>query len=73
MSNPPSHVAENAASLAALTTWVNTLTDDQLAHPLDAGWTVAGVLAHLAFWDQRAPHRRDHLAQIEQALGLTAR
>jgi hypothetical protein len=25
-----------------------------LQHPLEAGWTAAGMLAHLAFWDQRA-------------------
>jgi hypothetical protein len=37
--------------LAAL---VNRLTDDELSHPLEANWTVAGMLAHLAFWDQRA-------------------
>jgi len=33
---------------------VDHLTDDILNHPLEAGWTIAGVLAHLAFWDQRA-------------------
>src|SRR5206468_11078435 len=28
-------------------------SDTDLAKPLPAGWTVAGVLGHLAFWDQR--------------------
>jgi len=30
------------------------LTAAELSRPLAAGWTVAGVLAHLAFWDLRA-------------------
>jgi len=33
---------------------VNRLTNEELNHLLEAGWTIAGVLAHLAFWDQRA-------------------
>jgi hypothetical protein len=32
---------------------VEGLGDEQLARPLDAGWTVAAVLAHVAFWDYR--------------------
>jgi Mycothiol maleylpyruvate isomerase N-terminal domain len=28
-------------------------SDADLARPMPAGWTVAGVLGHLAFWDQR--------------------
>ena len=32
---------------------VDRLRDGELARPLDAGWTVGAVLAHLAFWDQR--------------------
>jgi hypothetical protein len=30
------------------------LSDDELRRPLPAGWTVAALLAHLAFWDARA-------------------
>jgi hypothetical protein len=33
---------------------VNRLSDAELATPLADGWTVAGSLAHLAFWDWRA-------------------
>jgi len=44
----------NAAERQHLTALVNRLTDDELRHPLDTNWTVAGRLAHLAFWDQRA-------------------
>jgi len=48
-----SYVAENRAQLERLRALVEKLSDPELAGPMDAGWTVAGVLAHLAFWDQR--------------------
>ena len=47
-------VSENAAELEHLQALVRRLTDEQLARQLEAGWTVSAVLAHLAFWDQRA-------------------
>jgi len=46
-------VAENDAERARLRALVGRLSDTDLARPLDAGWTVSGVLAHLAYWDQR--------------------
>jgi hypothetical protein len=48
------YTLDNSTSRQELLTLVNRLTDEQLSHPLPAGWTVASVLAHLAFWDQRA-------------------
>ncbi|HUM15399.1 MAG TPA: maleylpyruvate isomerase N-terminal domain-containing protein [Candidatus Nitrosotalea sp.] len=48
-----SYVAENRAQLTRLEALVARLSDRELASPMDAGWTVAGVLAHLAFWDYR--------------------
>ena len=48
-----SYVAENRAQLARLEALVDRLSDQELTRPLPAGWTVAGVLAHLAFWDFR--------------------
>jgi Mycothiol maleylpyruvate isomerase N-terminal domain len=48
-----SYVAENEASLARLRGLVDAMSDEELAEPMPADWTVAGVLAHLAFWDQR--------------------
>jgi hypothetical protein len=48
-----SYTAENRAQLERLRALVDKLSDRELASPMDAGWTVAGVLAHLAFWDQR--------------------
>ena len=32
---------------------VGDLGDERLSTPMDAGWTVAAVLAHMAFWDYR--------------------
>jgi hypothetical protein len=54
MSLDQSYLAENATEYAHLRSLVTRLTDEQLARPLEAGWTVSAVLAHLAFWDQRA-------------------
>jgi len=50
----PSYVTENNHERARLRALVDRLSDGELARPLDAGWTVGGVLAHLAFWDQRS-------------------
>ena len=48
------YLSENAAELEHLESLVEKLTDEELAHPLEADWTVSAVLVHLAFWDQRA-------------------
>jgi hypothetical protein len=48
-----SFVAQNEAERRRLQALVTRLSDQELARPLPAGWTVAGVLGHLAFWDQR--------------------
>lgn len=53
MATDRSYVAENQAQLARLRALVDSLSDAELAQPMPAGWTVAGVLAHLAYWDQR--------------------
>lgn len=53
MATDRSYVAENQAQLARLEALVGRLDDHELARPLEAGWTVAAVLAHLAFWDYR--------------------
>jgi hypothetical protein len=54
MSDDRAYVAANNAERARLSAFVAQCTDADLAHPMPAGWTVAGVLAHVAFWDQRA-------------------
>jgi hypothetical protein len=49
-----SHVPENSNERQRLRALVDRLSEEQLRRSLPDGWTVAGVLAHLAFWDQRA-------------------
>lgn len=44
---------QNAESRRRLETLVSGLSQDDLASSTDYGWTVAALLAHLAFWDQR--------------------
>jgi Mycothiol maleylpyruvate isomerase N-terminal domain len=47
------YIAENDRERRRLEDLVDKLDDAALSRPMPAGWTVAGVLAHLAFWDQR--------------------
>jgi hypothetical protein len=56
------YVAENEAELERMRAFVAGLDEDGLAHPTDAGWTVASVLAHLAFWDYRVVAMLDRWA-----------
>jgi hypothetical protein len=49
-----SWVRENAAEREYMKKTAAGLSDEELARPMDAGWTPAAVLAHLAFWDARA-------------------
>jgi hypothetical protein len=49
-----SHVAENKRERERLKAFVEGASDEELSRPMPAGWTVAAVLAHLAFWDARA-------------------
>lgn len=60
MSTDRGYVARNDTERARLNTLVAKCSDADLARPMPAGWTVAGVLGHLAFWDQRI------LALLEQ-------
>src|SRR5215468_2966290 len=48
-----SHVAQHDAERQRLSALAARLSDQELARPLPAGWTVATVLGHVAFWDQR--------------------
>ena len=49
-----SYIAENARELARMRAIVERLSDDDLRSLVNEEWTVAGVLAHIAYWDQRA-------------------
>ena len=44
---------QNAASRRRLAELTRRLSAEDLARSTDYGWTVAALLAHLAFWDQR--------------------
>jgi hypothetical protein len=48
-----SYVAENDRERRRLEALVGRLDDAGLGRAMPDGWTVAGVLAHLAFWDER--------------------
>lgn len=52
MNNP--YVQANVSERDHLHSLIARLTDDQLGRPLAVGWTMAGILAHLAFWGLRA-------------------
>ncbi|HSL45697.1 MAG TPA: maleylpyruvate isomerase N-terminal domain-containing protein [Anaerolineales bacterium] len=47
------YAQQNAESRRRLQTLVQRLSEEDLARSTDYGWTVAALLAHLAFWDQR--------------------
>lgn len=47
------YAQENQESRIHLETLARSLTDEELGRSTPYGWTVAALLAHLAFWDQR--------------------
>jgi hypothetical protein len=47
------YIALNDAARSRLRALVARCSDADLARPMPAGWTVASVLGHVAFWDQR--------------------
>jgi len=49
-----SFVEENIQQGERLHSLVARLSDQDLVRPLYDGWTVAGILGHMAFWDYRA-------------------
>lgn len=53
MATVPEFIDENNVWNERLTALIGRLTDEDLQKPMEAGWTVAAVLAHLAFWDIR--------------------
>ncbi len=53
MEKTPDFKAENHVWSERLSALVGKLTDEDLKRPMEAGWTVSAVLAHLAFWDIR--------------------
>jgi hypothetical protein len=53
MADDRSYIAENDRERRRLESLVARLDDAGLSRAMPDGWTVAGVLAHLAFWDER--------------------
>ena len=53
MSVDRNYIAQNDFERARLQALVGRLSDVELGRSMPAGWTIAAVLAHLAFWDQR--------------------
>ena len=48
-----SYVSRNDAERARLKSLIGRASDADLSRAMPGGWTAAGVLAHVAFWDQR--------------------
>jgi hypothetical protein len=65
MSEDRSYVEENARELARLRSLVERLGDVELRRPVNPHWTVAGVLGHIAFWDNRVLALADKLERGE--------
>ena len=63
MSEDRSHDAETDAERERLRSLMSRWSDSDLSRPMPAGWTVAGVLAHIAFWDARAIYWLDKWAR----------
>jgi hypothetical protein len=66
---------QNADSRHRLESLVRGLSDEDLACSTDYGWTVAALLAHLAFWDHRVSvilHRWQEEGLDESPIDSTA-
>jgi len=48
-----SFIEQNRASTERIRNLISKLSDQELRHPVGEHWTVAIVLAHLAFWEER--------------------
>ena len=54
MSIDRSFIEHNDRELERLRSLVGRLSDEELSTLVNEHWTVAGVLGHIAFWDERA-------------------
>jgi hypothetical protein len=62
-----SFIELNRASTERIRKIAASLSDEQLLHPVGEHWTVAIVLAHLAFWDRRVMYVLD-MTERDRAL-----
>jgi hypothetical protein len=53
------YIAQNNAERERMKALVERMSDEELSRPLPAGWTIAAVLAHIAFWDARGLYLMD--------------
>ena len=58
-----SHDVETDAERERLRQLIAGMSDEDLKRPMPAGWTIAAVLAHIAFWDARAIYWLDKWAK----------
>jgi hypothetical protein len=63
MAEDRGHDIETDAERERLRALIARLSDTDLSRPMPAGWTVAGVLAHIGFWDARAIYWLDKWAK----------
>ena len=61
MSEDRAYVGQNTRERERLRALVERLDEDDLLTPVNEYWTVAGVLAHIAFWDARVLALADKL------------
>jgi hypothetical protein len=54
-----SFIERNRASTERIRAMAARLSDQEMQHPVGEHWTVAIVLAHLAFWDRRVMYVLD--------------
>jgi hypothetical protein len=54
-----SFIVRNQASTERIRNMAARLSDDKMQHPVGEHWTVAIVMAHLAFWDRRVMYVLD--------------
>jgi hypothetical protein len=54
------YIEVNTKARQRLRALVDSLTDEELSLPAGDGWTIAGLLAHIAFWDYRLFNLMQH-------------
>jgi hypothetical protein len=57
----------NKASREKMRALIEGMSDEELALPTVAGWTIASTLAHIAFWDFRILYLLNHWKENEIA------
>jgi len=60
--------AANEASREKMRALIKSMSDEELALPTVAGWTISSTFAHVAFWDFRILYLLKHWKKNEIAL-----